>query len=145
MLVIRQTPEDGYLDPIVVVFMIFLRIRDEELLRALVAGRLQAGEVMAALRAVRPGGEEFYHSHAGTMIEAHLLYAHNGRHEYVAQFLGRVREFNGQANDAASLRMVEVERRYQGVSSAYFQRGSLDLEGIEQRINLIAVDLKEER
>lgn len=145
MLVLRQTPEDGYLDPIIVVFMIFLRIRDEELLRALVAGRAQAGEVMAALRAVKPGGEAFYDSHAGMMIEAHLLYAHKDRHEYVAQFLERVGGLNGQANDAASVRTLEVQRRYEGVRSANFQRGSLDLKGIEQRINLIATDLKEER
>ena len=145
MLVLRQTPENGYLDPIIVVFLIFLRIRDEELLRAFVAGRAQAGEVMAALRTVKPGGELFYNSHSGKLIEAYLLYAHNDRHEYVAQLLGHVNELNGQANDAASLRMLEVQRRYQGVCSAHFERGSLDLERIEQRINLIATDLREER
>jgi KAP family P-loop domain len=145
MLVLRQTPENGYLDPILVVFMIFLRIRDEELLRAFVAGRAQADAVMAALHAVKPGGEVFYRSHVGMVIEAHLLYAHNGRHEYVTKFLARANEFDGQANDASSLRMLEVGRRYQHVCSANVERGSLDLERIEQRINLIAVDLQDER
>lgn len=145
MLVLRQTPENGYLDPIIVAFMIFLRIRDEELLRALVAGRAEAGEVMAALGAVGPGGEAFINSHIGMLIEAHILYAHKDRHQYVAQFLGRVKGLNGQADDAAGLRMREVARRYEGICSTFFQRDSLDLQGIDQRINLVATDLKEER
>lgn len=145
MLVLRQTPENGYLDPIIAVFMIFLRIHDEQLLRALVAGRVQAGEAMEALRAVEPGGEAFYHSHIGMVIEAHLLFAHESRHEYVKQFLARVGELDAGANDAASLRMREVAHRYKGVSSAYFSRSWLDLQTLDQRINLVATDLKEER
>lgn len=145
MLVLRQTPENGYLDPIIVVFMIFLRIRDEQLLRDLVAGRVQAGDVMVALRAVKPGGQMFYDSHVGMLIEAHLLYAHKDRHDYVAQFLERVKELDGQAEDASSLRMMEVKHRYENVCNINLMRGRLDLHGIDQRINLVTTDLNEER
>lgn len=144
MLVLRQTPENGFLDPIIVSFMIFLRIRDEVQLRALVAGRAQAGEVMAALRAIKPGGAAFYDSSVGMLIEAHLLYAQNDQ-AYVAQYLQRATELSGQANDAVSVRMREVHHRYEGIRSANFQRGSLDLKRLEQRIDLVATGLIEER
>lgn len=145
MLVLRQTSEDDYLDPIIVVFMIFLRIRNEELLRDLVAGRMQAGEVMAALRTVKPGGQTFYDSDAGILIEAYMLYAHKEQHEYVAQFMKSVKELNGQVDDAASRRMIEIARRYDNVCSTNFTREWFDLHGIDQRINLVATDLKAER
>jgi hypothetical protein len=145
MLVLRQTPENGYLDPIITAFMIFLRIHHEELLRALVLGRLQASQVLTTLRAVKPQGEAFYGSHVGMLIEAHILYAHHDKHEYVKQFLADAAQLGGNANDPASLRMREVARRYQGLSGEYFSRGWLDLGALDQRINLVATDLKDER
>src|SRR3546814_418500 len=77
MLVIRQTSDDSYLDPILVVFMIFLRIRNEALLQRFVAGEARADEVMNTLRAETPRGQAFYDSHVGMVIEAYMLYAHN--------------------------------------------------------------------
>ena len=143
MLVLRQTPNNFYLDPIIVVFMIFLRIRDEELLRGLVAGHTQVDAVMGALRAVKPGGQKFYDSPSGILIEAHLLYAHNDRHRYVARFIEHVNELNAQAKDPESVRMREVAYRYEYVRGVSTARGCPDLREIDQRINLVATDLKE--
>lgn len=145
MLVVRQTSENHYLDPIIVVFMIFLRIQDENLLRRFVIGRVHAGDVMEALRLAKPRGQAFYDSHVGMLVEAHLLYAHNERHEYVAEFLKRAAKLNEQPSDTKDQRMVEVARRFDGVRNAYFRRGRFDLHAIDQRINLVATELKEER
>ena len=144
MLVLRQTPTNHYLDPILVVFMIFLRIRHEKLLEELVAKRVQASDVMATIRAVQPGGEAFYESHVGMVIEAHLLYAHNEQ-QYVGQFLQRAMELDPSDADSESTRIREVARRYEGVRSANFQRMGLNLRTIDQRINLVATDLTDER
>jgi len=144
MLVVRQTSADHYLDPIIVVFLIFLRFHDEGLLRDLIAGRAHASHVMEKLRTVRPQGQLFYDSHVGMLIEAYLLYAHYDEHTYVAEFVERVQELDGQNVDAASRRMLEVARRYEGVRSASVWRGRIDLRRIDERITLVATDLKAE-
>lgn len=143
MLVIRQTLQNNYLDPIIVVFMIFLRMLNEQLLEEFVAGRAHASDVMEALRTVKPGGQAFYDSHVGTVIEAHLLYAHNEQHEYVGQFIERVRELNGQEEDAKYQRMKKVADAYEAVRSTHFTRGWFDLSAIDARINLVATNLQE--
>ena len=145
MLVLRQTPENSYLDPIIVVFMIFLRIHDEELLRALVSGRKGAAQVMEALRAANPGGEGFCESDIGVLIEAQILHAHGDRHDYVADFLKRASELSGTANDPTSLRMRDVARKYHSISTAHISRGGLDLQSVDQKINLVATDLRGDR
>lgn len=145
MLVVRQTSENHYLDPIIVVFLIFLRIRDEGLLNDLIAGRAHASHVMEKLRDIKPHGQTFYDSHVGILIEAYLLYAHNEQHAYVADFLKGVKEFNEQRNDAESQRMMEVASRYESVRNAFFRRGWFDLHQINKRINLVATDLKDEQ
>ncbi|MCY1521951.1 hypothetical protein D9M68_567900 [compost metagenome] len=142
MLVIRQTPENGYLDPVIVVFLIFLRNVDPELTRALVAGQAQAGEVMEKLRELGPGGEAFYYSNAGTVIEAHLLYAHSIHRTYVGPLLDRIRALPAEDN-AENVRSREVGRRYDSLQHAYFSRSWIDLGDIDRRINLVSTDILE--
>lgn len=144
MLVVRQTPKNHYMDPILVVFMIFLRLRDPALLRALVAGRIQAAALMEAVSTTEPGGKSFYQSHTAKVIEAHVLYAHKSQHEYVGEYLQRVSELQGQVGDPVSLRMLELGRMYDSVRNENFRRGSISLARIAERIDLVAMDLKSE-
>ncbi|NGT16938.1 KAP family P-loop NTPase fold protein [Achromobacter insolitus] len=142
MLVIRQTPENGYLDPVIVVFLIFLRSVDQELTRALVAGQVEAGEVMGKLRELSPGGEAFYASYASRVIEAHLLYAHSIHRTYVAPLLDRIRALPVEDN-AENDRLREVGRHYDSLHHAYFSRSWIDLGDIDRRINLVSTDILE--
>lgn len=140
MLVIRQTPENGFLDPVIVVFLIFLRSIDQELTRALIAGQVQAGEAMEKLRELSPGGEAFYYSYAGTLIEAHLLYAHNTHGTYVGPLIERIRTLPVE-DGAENARSREVGRLYDALHRTYFRRSRIDLGDIDRRINLVATDL----
>lgn len=144
MLVVRQTQENSYLDPILVVFMIFLRTQDEPLLNAFVTGRTYAHDVMKAVSAIKPGGQKFYESRIGVLIEAYLMYAHNGQHDYVRQYIKHASEIDEKVKDDASQRMREVAYRYQSVCNVHFTRGWVDLRAIDARINLVTTDLKEE-
>ncbi|MCD0496919.1 KAP family NTPase [Achromobacter sp. MY14] len=145
MLVVRQTASNGHLDPIIVVFLIFLRMHDEQMLRRLVTGKIQADQAMAALQTVSPGGEAFYNSHAGMMIEANLLYAHySAHHEYVASLMERANTATA-TKSAEDVRLLEVCRRYEILRNTYFSRSWIDLREIDRRINLVATDLKEDR
>jgi hypothetical protein len=143
MLVVRQTPTNHYMDPILTVFMIFLRLRDPALLRELVAVRVEASALMEAVSKMGASGKSFYESHAAKVIEAHVLYAHNSR-EYVGAYLQGVSKLQGQASDPVSLRMREIGSIYENVRHENFRRGSISLARIAERIDLVSMDLKDE-
>lgn len=145
MLVVRQTPPNGHLDPLIVVFLIFLRMHDEQMLRGLVTGNLQADQAMAALRTRSPGGEAFFNSHSGMVIEAALLYAHSSAQlEYVESVVKRANAATAGIS-AEDDRRIEVCQRYKSLRNVYFSRSWLDLRDIDRRINLVATDLKEDK
>ncbi|MDR2874428.1 MAG: KAP family NTPase, partial [Methylobacillus sp.] len=125
MLVLRQTPQDSYLDPVIVVFMIFLRVRNEQLLKEFMTGRAQASNVMDTLRIASSGGQAFYDSDSGIMIEAYLLRAHQNQYKYVEQFLQRATELvdksnNRQTINIADQRTIDVARRYEHIRRANY-------------------------
>jgi KAP family P-loop domain len=140
MLVVRQTPRGHYMDPTLSVFMIFLRMRDPALLSALVAGRIQAAQLMGAVSKLARNGSSFHNSHTAKIIEAHVLYAHERQHEYVKAYLQQINDLNGSAIDSASVRMSEIGRMYELVRRDYFRRGRVDLARIVKRIDLVALD-----
>jgi hypothetical protein len=70
--VMHQTPENHYLDAILVSYFIALRAKQPELFRALCNGALSVAEAMDALRAL-PGGRELVADRPGLLIESYLL------------------------------------------------------------------------
>lgn len=143
MLVIRQTSDNSYLDPILVVFMIFLRLQDETLLRRFIAGKARADEVMAVLQAEKPHGQAFYDSHIGMLIEAYMLYAHSEQHDYVEKFLSRAQSTDNKAETPEQERMTEVAQRFNHIRSEHITRYGIDLTAIDRRINLVAIGLSQ--
>jgi len=71
-LVCKQTPTDHLLDPILVAFLVALRIQNIAIFEELAAGRASPDDVMAYVRTF-PGGDAFIASHLGTIIETYLL------------------------------------------------------------------------
>lgn len=140
MLVIRQTKTNQYLDPILVVFLIFLQTRDELILRGFVEGRLSPAAVMESIRKINPKGEKFYQSDIGILIEAHLLRALRYRSEFLTEFTTRFEALDKQATDPVSSRLKSLASRYERTSDG-FSRDSIDLREVDRRINLVATDL----
>ena len=140
MLVIRQTKTNQYLDPILVVFLIFLQTRDELILRGFVEGRLSPAAVMESIRKISPKGEEFYQSDIGILIEAHLLRALRYRSEFLTEFTTRFEALDKQATDPVSSRLKSLASRYERTSDG-FSRDSIDLREVDRRINRVATDL----
>ncbi|ART52006.1 hypothetical protein CBP34_10530 [Acidovorax carolinensis] len=70
--VMHQTPENHYLDAILVSYLIALRTKQPESFRALCKGTLSVGAAMEALKAL-PGGSELVADRPGMLIESYLL------------------------------------------------------------------------
>jgi hypothetical protein len=71
-LVCSQTQTNHFLDPILVAFLVTLRIKNIGVFEELVAGHTSPDQTMAYVRSL-PGGAEFAGSHLGTVIETYLL------------------------------------------------------------------------
>lgn len=143
MLVLRQTPSNYYLDPILVVFMIFLRMRDENSLRGLVSGRLSARSVMESVSNIKPRGQDFCESHVGKLVEGHLLYSQKSGpgQQHTNDFIKKFNELTPDDISGGDLRIRDIYSYYSRVNSTYFSRGGIDLRTIEARINLISSDI----
>lgn len=71
-LVCSQTPTNHFLDPILVAFLVVLRIKSIEVFEELVAGHASSDQVMNHIRTF-PGGIVFAESRLGIVIETYLL------------------------------------------------------------------------
>lgn len=71
-LVCSQTPANHFLDPILVAFLVVLRIKNIELFEEIVAGHASADQVMAYIHTF-PGGTAFSESRLGTIVETYLV------------------------------------------------------------------------
>lgn len=141
MLVIRQTSKNSYLDPVLVVFMIFLRMFHDGLLRKYLSGEIQANEVMSEIKDSDVGGRAFYESHVGMLIEAYLFFAHKQKYDYVNKYFSQIHEFNASDVTVEQQRVIEVSRRFENIRNQNFNRFGINLEDIERRINLVSSDL----
>jgi hypothetical protein len=138
MLVVRQTPSNHYFDAVLVVFMIFLRIRKPDLFRGVVSGRTQAGEIIEALAGQQSTGVRFRDTRLSKLLEAYLLYAHQNE-TYAKEVVSIDR--TGDAAARVSSRLLEVLELHGQVRREHFRRGRIDLAKIAQRIDLVAIDI----
>ena len=72
VIVMEQTPSNHYLDPIIVAFLLVLRIRNFDLFQSLVQGNSSPKDAMAYLRNQR-GGEAFSRGRSSAILEANLI------------------------------------------------------------------------
>jgi len=70
--VMDQTPNNHYLDSVIVAFLVVLRLKNLELFSSLCRGTASPEDAMKFL-ATRPGGAEFVADRYGVLIEAYLL------------------------------------------------------------------------
>jgi hypothetical protein len=92
--VMDQTPDNNYLEPILVALLIVLRSNHPDLFRGLCDGNAGAKEVMAYLGAL-PGGKEIVADRAGRLVEAYLI----ATDENDVRKMAAVTELNKLSND----------------------------------------------
>lgn len=70
--VLMQTPENHYLDPIVLALLIVLRLKRHDLYQGLTTGAIAPQELMETLRRI-PAAREFFESRIAKVLEAYLV------------------------------------------------------------------------
>ena len=120
--VMDQTPIDHYLDPIVVAFLVVLRLKNLELFSAICSEAASPKEAMRFL-ATLPGGANFVADRDGLLIEAYLLAGDSNEERKLARYKAlEVTAQNASADPAEKSRAGELIRMFRLVSGGYGRR-----------------------
>ena len=134
-IVLDQTPDDHYLDPVLVALLIVLRSNKPDLFAAAISGKASAEDVMDFLKAM-PGGKQLGSERSSLVVHAYLLAA-DPDHERAQ---ARINELRRDATHGTS----EETRRYAGEllrmrdGLAGGIRGGISLAPVAAKIDLAA-------
>lgn len=136
VIVLEQTPNNNYLDPILMSFLLVLRIKDFDLFRSLVQGHTSSDDAIARTRS-QQGGEQFVLSHLGRILEANLILADPNR-ERKEEKLKRIGEIAREENNTSSehLHARELQEHFE-----WMRRGSgyFNLKAAAAKIDMVAM------
>jgi hypothetical protein len=107
VIVMEQTPSNNYLDPILISFLLVLRIKDFDLFKSFVQGNMSSDEAMARVRREQ-GGEQFVLSRIGRILEANLIAADPNR-ERKEEKLKKIGEMAKDENNISSEHLLARE------------------------------------
>ena len=134
--VMDQTPSDHYLDPIVMAFLVVLRLKNLELFSAICSGAASPKEAMSFLAAL-PGGANFVANRTGLLIETYLLAGDANEERKLARYKAlEVTAQNANADPAEKSRAGALMEMRRFVSDGY-GRGSR-LKHVAGKIELAA-------
>ncbi|NCT84944.1 MAG: hypothetical protein GXC94_17500 [Comamonadaceae bacterium] len=125
-LVCSQTPTNQFLDPILVAFLVVLRIKNSEVFDDLVTGRANPDHAMAYIRTL-PGGDEFSESHLGIIIETYLLTGDGDeqrKNSKIAQ-IKNIADSTTETAEASHARKITQAMQYTPPNSFYRHRFSI--------------------
>ncbi|MCB8746417.1 KAP family NTPase [Rhodoferax sp. U2-2l] len=137
-IVIEQTPPDHYLDPILLAFLMVLRLKNIDLFRRLCSGIDGPEEAMQYLSGL-PGGVQFVANRSGLLIEAYLIAADPNKERSEARHLAlkrQVDELDESDPPVVKFRARELAAIRRHIFSGF--RTSVSLAGVAGKIDLTA-------
>lgn len=134
--VMDYTPNDHHLDPVLVAFLVVLRLKNMELFSMLCSGTASPEEAMEFL-ATRPAGAKFVQDGYGVLIEAYLLASDSNEARKSARYraLEAMAE-DANANPAEKSRAGKVIRMHADVGGGF--GGDFPLKQVAEKIDLAA-------
>lgn len=132
--VLTQTRENEYLDPIVVAFLLVLRAKRSDLYVELISGELAPQDLVSMIRKL-PGGREFSQSRISTIIECYLIVGDpvRDRPEETFKVLQKLAETEPDTERGAEARQLLDMRKY--VPAGSFRR-DFSLKSLANKIDL---------
>lgn len=150
ILLIRQSRPNQYLDGPLVAFLVFLRVKMPDLYRKIFAGHISPNEAIRAVQLAVPSNRDFYNSRTAWLIEAFLLNSslNNYREQsenHRKQFFRELESLKEHPNKPEGSRMSQVSDYFVSIRDSQRVRGHIRLDGIDERINLVAEDVDRTR
>lgn len=134
--VMDQTPDDNYLEPVLVALLIVLRLSNQDLFVKLCNGQVAANEIMAYLNGLQ-GGHKIVSDRMGVAIEANMIASdeNEDRKASIIESLGTSEE-DPNVSEAQRNRSAEVLRFVQHLSRS--MRGGMPFSYVIRKIDLVA-------
>lgn len=134
-LVCSQTPANQYFDPILVAFLVVLRIKDIEMFEEVAAGQVGSDQVMDYIRAL-PGGASFVNSRFGIIIETYFLTGDSvkQRKETRIAFLKAAAE--GPESTPKTTHAQEILEAMQHIPPGSFYRSRFSISDVANKVEM---------
>ena len=134
--VMDQTPSNHYLEPILVAFLVVLRLKNLELFSAICSGAASPEDAMKFL-ATRPGGAKFVQDGHGVLIEAYLLAGDSNEARKNTRYMAltaMTQDANAEPTEKSCAgKLIEMHRHISDGYSCDFQ-----LKHVAEKIDLTA-------
>jgi hypothetical protein len=137
VIVMEQTPSNHYLDPILVAFLLVLRIKRFDVFQPLVDGITSPADAMTWI-ATQPGGTLFCRSREGAILEANLIAADPDRDRQGVR-MKEISELSKDTDSTSSAHMYarELQECLQWVMRG--SRGRMSLRVAASKIDMVAM------
>lgn len=134
-LVCSQTPTNQYLDPILIAFLVVLRIKNIEMFEDVATGRVGSNQVMEYIRAL-PGGASFANSRFGIIIETYLLTGDSDEQRKETRIADLNAAVEGPEDTPEKTRAREILGAMQYIPPGSFNRYHFSISGIANKVEM---------
>lgn len=135
--ILDQTPPNVFIDPMLLAFLIIVRIKNPQLFGALSAGHASSDDAMTYLGA-QPGGAEFARSRLGNIVECYLMAGDSNKDRQKAKGELLKAAASAEPITAAGVRARELLAMQKHVPPHMFHRGGFDLKSIASQVDIAA-------
>lgn len=137
-LVCSQTPANQYLDPILVAFLVVLRIKNIEMFEKVAARQAGPDQVMDYIRAL-PGGASFANSHFGIIIETYLLTGDSDVQRKETRIANLKVAAAGTESTPKTSHAQEILRAMEYVPQGHFRRYKFSISDVANKVEMASV------
>ncbi len=138
VLVCSQTPRNQHLDPILVAFLVILRIKNSDLFDLLIKDEITPSELIEYVRSL-PGGIQFNHSHFGTIIETYLIMGDSDQ-DRMRRSIGEYKALaNSPTTNSDSNHANEILRMMEYIPPDKFYRHMFSVSSVASKIELASL------
>ena len=134
-LVCSQTPTDHFLDPILLAFLVVLRIKNVELFEELVVGDTSPDHAMAYIRTL-PGGTTFAESRLGTIVETYLVIGDNNQERRNSKIGSLKALAEAKVDSPETMRAQEIVNTMNYIPPNSFHRYHFSISSVANKVEM---------
>lgn len=130
-----QTPITQYLDPILIAFLVVLRIKNIKMFEEVVAGQAGSEQVMDYIRAL-PGGASFANSRFGIIIETYLLTGDGDEQRKDTRIANLKAAAEGPESTPKTSHAQDILRAMQYIPQGSISRYHFSISGVAKKVEM---------
>ena len=135
MQLLHNSAINQYLDPILIAFLVVLRIKNIKMFEEVVAGQAGPEQVMDYIRAL-PGGASFANSRFGIIIETYLLIGDGDEQRKDTRIANLKAAAEGQESTPKTSHAQDILRAMQYIPQGSISRYHFSISGVAKKVEM---------